>query len=121
MKQKEMKEMRTRRVGTISMAIVLICFGVLILISQVSEISGVKLAIKLWPCILILLGGEILWFSYKAKKENNDMIIKYDIFSIFIVLVILFVNIVLYGFMETGIMDYIKYRISEEIYIEDFR
>lgn len=111
--------MKIRRVGTISMGIVLIAFGLLILISQVSEISGVELAMKLWPCILILLGGEILWFSYKAKKENADTIIKYDIFSIFIVMVILFVNIVLYGFMETGIMDYIKYRVSEEIHYYD--
>ncbi|NLV89638.1 MAG: hypothetical protein GX021_09805 [Tissierellia bacterium] len=114
--------MRTRRVGTISMAIVLIGFGLLLLISQVSKISAVEIAIRFWPCILILLGGEILWFSLKSKKEKDDLIIRYDIFSIFIVMVILFVNIVLYGFMETGIMDYIKYKISEEIhYIENHR
>ena len=113
--------MKTRRVGTISMAIVLIGFGLLMLIFQVSRISAVEIAIRLWPGILILLGGEILWFSLKAKNENDDIIIKYDIFSIFIVMVILFVNIAMYGLMETGIMDYIKYRISEEIHIENHR
>ena len=115
-----MWKMRTRRVGTISMAIVLIGFGLLLLISQVSKISAVEIAIGL-ACILIFARGEILWFSLKSKRKmmiNN----KYDIFSIFIVMVILFVNIVLYGFMETGIMDYIKYKISEEIhYIENHR
>lgn len=113
--------MKTRRVGTISMAIVLIGFGVLMFISQISKISAVEIGIKFWPCILILLGGEILWFSLKAKKDDKDIIIKYDIFSIFIVMVILFVNIAMYGLIETGVMDYIKYRISEEIYIENHR
>lgn len=108
--------MKIRRVGTISMGISLITFGILILVSQFNEISAVKLAVKFWPCMLILLGGEILWFSYNAKKEDNDIIIKYDIFSIFIVLAILFINIVLYGFIETGIMDYIRHRIMEDIY-----
>jgi len=105
---------KIRRVGTISMGISLIIFGILILISQFNEISGIELAVKFWPSILILLGGEILWYSYKARKDN-DIIIKYDIFSIFIILVILFVNIVLYGFIEIGIMDYFKQRIMEDL------
>ncbi|WMM24096.1 hypothetical protein RBU61_14350 [Tissierella sp. MB52-C2] len=106
--------MKTRRVGTISMAIVLIGFGILIFISQINSLSAVELAVKFWPMTLIVLGGEILWVSFKEKKENESFLIRYDIFSMFIVMVVLFVNICIYGFVETGIMDYIKVRVSEE-------
>lgn len=108
--------MRNRRVGTISMAIVLIGFGILIFIAQINSLSAVKLAIKFWPSILILLGGEILWVNFKEKKEDENYIIRYDIFSMFIVMVILFVNITIYGFVETGVMDYIKVKVAEETY-----
>ena len=106
--------MKSKRVGTISMAIVLIGFGILMFVAQISKISAVELAIKFWPVILILLGGEILWSSFQSKKENEDIKIRYDIFSVFIVMVILSVNIGIYGLMETGILDYIKVRVSEE-------
>ncbi|HLS52487.1 MAG TPA: DUF5668 domain-containing protein [Tissierellaceae bacterium] len=108
--------MKTKRVGTISMAIVLIGFGILLLIAQFSQISAVELAIKFWPLVLIILGSEVLWFTY-INKEGDNFLIRYDIFSMFIVLVILMVNIGLYGLMETGILDYIKLRVSEETLI----
>ncbi len=108
--------MKTRRVGTISMAIVLIGFGILIFIAQVNKLSAVELAIKFWPSILILLGGEILWFNFKEKKEKEGIAIRYDIFSVFIVMVILAVNIGIYGLVETGAMKWIKTKISLETY-----
>ncbi|MFY9213348.1 MAG: LiaF transmembrane domain-containing protein [Tissierellaceae bacterium] len=106
--------MKTKRVGSISMALVLIAFGVVLLISQFSTLSAVELSVKLWPGILILLGLEILYCSYRRQKDKEDLIIKYDVFSIFIVTVILFVNVCLYGLMETGVLDLIKLRVSEE-------
>ena len=104
--------MQKRRIGTISMAIVLIAFGVLIFISQINEVSAARLAIKFWPAILFLLGGEILWFSYKYKDE--DIKIRYDIFSIFIVLIIVFGNIVIYGLIETGMISRINTMVSSQ-------
>lgn len=106
--------MKTRRVGTISMALVLISFGILLFIGQFSQISALELAIKFWPAILILIGLEILWYVYENKKDEGTILVKYDIFSIFIVLTILIVNIGLYGLMETGILDLIKLKVSEE-------
>lgn len=106
--------MKTRRVGVISMAIVLIGFGLLLFTAQFSKVSAVELAIKFWPMILILIGLEILYFAYVSKKNEQDIVIRYDIFSMFIVMIILIVNIGLYGLMETGILDYIKLRVSEE-------
>jgi len=94
--------MKTKRVGRISMAIVLIALGITIFIAQINNLSAVKLSIKFWPIMLFLIGGEILWYSYKYKDE--DVIIKYDVFSIFIVLLIVVVNLGIYGLVETGMM-----------------
>lgn len=105
--------MKIKRVGNISMAIILISFGILLFISQFSKISAIELAIKFWPAILILIGIEILYYVYKNKGED-DPIIRYDIFSMFIVFIILVVNLSLYGLMESGILDYIKIRVYEE-------
>lgn len=105
--------MKNKRVGTVSMGIVLIFFGILIFVSQVSSTSAVSMFIKFWPGILILLGGEILYYVYSNKKE--EIKIKYDVFSIFIVTTILIVNIFIYGLMETGVMDLIKLKVSQQI------
>ncbi|MGJ0847214.1 hypothetical protein ACR77J_11035 [Tissierella praeacuta] len=108
--------MKTKRVGTLSMAIVLIGFGILIFIAQISQLSAVELAIKFWPSILILLGGEILWFSFKEKKEEEKVVIRYDIFSVFMVMIVLGINICIYSLIETGAMNWIKTKISSETY-----
>lgn len=104
--------MKTKRVGTISMALVLILFGVILLVSQVSKVSGVELFIRFWPAILIIIGLEVLYYVY---KNGEDVKIKYDVFSIFIVIFILLVNIGIYGLMETGVIDLIKLSVQREI------
>lgn len=104
--------MKKRRVGTISMGIVLIAFGILIFIAQVNSISAINLSIKFWPIILFLIGGEILWYSYKYRDE--DINIKYDVFSVFIVLLIVVINLGIYGIVETGIMSKVSSMISSE-------
>jgi len=111
-----MKKMKTKRVGTLSMAIVLIGFGILIFIAQINQLSAVELAIKFWPSILILLGGEILWFSFKEKKEEEKVVIRYDIFSVFMVMIVLGINICIYSLIETGAMNWIKTKILSETY-----
>ncbi len=93
--------MKNKRVGTISMAIVLIAFGVLTFISQISKVSALDIALKLWPLILILLGLEILYCRFIYKDE---VIIKYDILSIFIVFIILITNLGLFALTETGLL-----------------
>ena len=110
--------MKNKRVGTISMGIVLIFFGVLMFVSQVSSFSAVEIFIKFWPGILIILGLEILYYVYTNKSEETR--IKYDGFSIFIVSIVLILNIFVFGLMETGIMDLIKLKVSHEIYYERY-
>lgn len=98
--------MKNKRVGTISMAIVLIVFGALIFISQISGTSALELSLKLWPLMLILLGLEILYYRFIFK--NEDINIKYDIFSILIVTIILVTNLGLYTLVEIGIVEKLK-------------
>ncbi|MCG4584142.1 hypothetical protein L0P56_01430, partial [Anaerosalibacter bizertensis] len=104
--------MKKRRVGTLSMGIVLIAFGILIFIAQVNSISAINLSIKFWPIILFLIGGEILWYSYKYRDE--DINIKYDVFSVFIVLLIVVINLGIYGIVETGVASKVISTISSE-------
>ena len=106
--------MKNKRVGTISMAIILIAMGGIMFYSQINQVSAIDIAFKLWPLTLILLGIEILWAKYKSSHEES--LIKYDIFSVFIVFVILMVNIGIYGITETGIMKVIRSRIVEQSY-----
>ena len=106
--------MKQRRVGTISMAIVLIAVGIIMLISQVNNVSAIRLSIKFWPVVLFLLGGEILWYSYKYNDE--DVKIKYDVFSVFIVLLIVCMNLGIYGLMETGMMSRLTSRVSSQTF-----
>ena len=104
--------MKTKRVGTISMALVLILFGIILLLSQFALVSAFELFTKLWPFILIILGLEILYYAYVSKEEVK---IKYDVLSIFVVIFILLINIGIYGLMETGVMDLIKVNVEREI------
>jgi len=106
--------LKIKRVGIISMAIVLIGFGVILFVSQFSMLSAIEIAIKLWPSILIIIGAEILYYVNVQKKSTENIIIKYDLFSIFVVTVILVVNIGLYGLMETGVLDYFKLVVNNE-------
>lgn len=89
--------MQKRRIGTFSMAIVLIAFGIILFVAQINQLSAINISIKFWPIILLLLGGEILWYSYRHKE---DMIIKYDIFSMFIIVLIIIVSLGVYGLSE---------------------
>lgn len=100
-------EGKTKRVGLFSMGLVLIILGITILLSQFTRIDIIGLSLKLWPMILILLGLEVLWMNYRNNSDENIRI-KFDLASIFIVILILIVNLGLYGIYETGVIDHIR-------------
>lgn len=52
--------MRQRRIGTITLGISLVVFGILFLIHIFGGVLNYMLIFHLWPLILIVLGGEIL-------------------------------------------------------------
>lgn len=79
--------MRQWRVGTLTMGILLITAGIVSMLSQFKGISILASIIKWWPVVLILLGLEIIIFNVFLKEDKAR--VKFDGFSIFIILLIL--------------------------------
>lgn len=85
-REKIKKETGTRRVGTLTVGISMVVFGVMFLLCSVFEVLKYQLVFALWPVILILLGLEILIYcSFKGK-------LVYDKGSVFIMLLMLFLS-----------------------------
>ena len=93
--------MKIKRVGTISMGVMLIAFGVILFLSLINKFSALNMLLKMWPVILILIGLEILWYRYASKDEG--VVIKYDLFSIFLIFIILILNIGIFAVNESGL------------------
>lgn len=87
--------MRRWRVGTLTMGLVLIGFGVLLLIGRIQGISTIDLIYKWWPIVLIMLGIETLVFVYSAKDGENR--VRFDGFSIFLIIVLIIFTLGGYG------------------------
>ena len=93
--------MKIKRVGTISMGVMLIAFGVILFLSLINKFSALNMVLKMWPVILILIGLEVLWYRYASKDEG--VVIKYDLFSIFLIFIILILNIGIFAVNESGL------------------
>lgn len=104
--------MRTWRVGTVSMGVALIGLGVLLLGSQISDMSLTTILLSWWPILFIILGGEILFYIYYLKKESS--FVKYDFLSIIFVGLLGMMGIVLLLLTSSGIMEQVKAAIKSE-------
>lgn len=78
-----------RRVGTVTMGITLIAVGVLLLVTLVSGDYSLLWLGRLSPVILVLIGIEII-LSFAFSRQRP---IKYDFFSVFICLILIFGSI----------------------------
>ncbi|PXV96019.1 hypothetical protein C8E03_101652 [Lachnotalea glycerini] len=78
--------MRVHKVGTITLGIVLVVFGLLFLAHMLIPSFHYELIFKLWPIILIILGLEVLLVN--AKSRNETFI--YDKGAIFLIIIISF-------------------------------
>ncbi|MCH1624655.1 exosporium protein E [Fredinandcohnia quinoae] len=94
--------MRKWRVGTISMGLSLVLLGVLLFISQVSDIKMVEPLLVWWPLILVVLGIEILVYLFLSKQENP--VVKYDFLSILFVGIIGTIGIGFTILSSTGLL-----------------
>lgn len=63
---------KPRRVGTVSIGISMVTFGVMFLLSSVFEILSYETVFALWPVILIAYGLELLVFSFFKGKLMYD-------------------------------------------------
>lgn len=94
--------MRERRVGTLSMGLVLIGLGAFLIYSHANPQAALFTAVRWWPLLLFLLGGEILFYSYVLP--GNGVKLKYDIFSIMIIFLIVITTLGVFGITQVGIM-----------------
>lgn len=72
--------MRERRIGTVTMGVCLVVFGVLFLVHIFGGFLNYELIFHLWPLILIGLGIEILFYTCLASDKAG----KYDFAAIII-------------------------------------
>ena len=91
--------MRTRRVGSITCGIIMIFFGVLFLVHMFYPSLSLETIMKLWPLILIMLGGEMILSNVKRGKEEEE-VLKYDKGAIFLVFLLTCFSVVM------GITEY---------------
>ncbi len=105
--------MRRQRVGTVSLGIVLIVLGIGMLAAQLKKMDILNALLTWWPIILVLIGGEILWYVYNVKEQEPR--IKYDALSIFLVMIIVFLSIGLYALTAVGVIEKISRRVASSI------
>ena len=55
--------MRQRRIGTVTLGLTLVAFGVLFLVHIFGGVLDYILIFHFWPAILVVLGVEILFYT----------------------------------------------------------
>ena len=66
--------MRQRRIGTVTLGLTLVAFGVLFLVHSFGGVLDCILIFHFWPAILVVLGVEILFYTLISPNGNE----KYD-------------------------------------------
>ena len=74
-----------RRVGSITLGVTLIVFGVSALLAFVFNVVDMMNVFKFWPVTLVLLGLEVLFYTVFGKEEK----LKYDGVSIFLIIMLI--------------------------------
>lgn len=68
---------RTRRVGTLTLGFALIIVGICLCVYLMWPSFDIFLVMKLVPLLLVVLGAELLWFTFRHRDER----IRYDFLS----------------------------------------
>lgn len=106
--------MRQWRVGSLSMALVLIVLGVVLVTAQFLKIPAVELLVNWWPAVLVLLGLEILLAGYFAKSDAPRF--KYDFFAVVMVTLVGIISMGIYGLNSTGLVEAANRAFSSSFY-----
>jgi len=88
--------LKVRKVGSLTCGILLILFGVLCFVQMFLPMLNYGIILKLWPVILIMLGGEMLFSNFQKKYEK----IIYDIGAILLTMTLAVFAMVM------GILEY---------------
>ena len=105
--------MRRWRVGTLSLGVLLIVLGVVMLAAQFKQVAILDMLLTWWPLILVLIGAEILAHVYTAKEQEPK--VKYDGFSIFLIILIVSFSIGMYALTSTGVIEGIAWMVESRI------
>lgn len=109
--------MRQWKIGTITAGLLLISLGVLWLSNNVWDLPIHTLIANAWPVLLIVLGIEVLIHQFFKKEES----LKFDGFSIFLVILLGIASMVIYGVQSTGILPAISNVVNGEKYSDEIR
>lgn len=97
--------MRQWRVGTFSMGLLLVGSGLGLLVAQFNA-EVVNSVMRWWPLLLIVLGIEVLVYTY--FKKSDDGRVRYDVFSIIIILFLVFSGVGLKTAQDVGVIRLIQ-------------
>ena len=104
--------MKQWRVGTLSMGIALVVFGVTLFVSQMKGNDAFGVLFDWWPLIFILLGIELL--VYLGMSRMAQPVVKYDVFSIFIVGFMCIAGLGGAVLASSGLLQEIRFAVSAE-------
>ena len=76
--------MKQRRVGTFTLGITLVAFGVLLLVHMFVPSVSYYFIYSCWPVIIMILGFEILYYAVRYKNES----FKYDFAAVIIIIML---------------------------------
>lgn len=65
--------MKSKRVGSVTLGICLVVFGVLFLLSAFVDNLDYFSVIKFWPVVLISLGIEMLVYAFSKNSDNAKL------------------------------------------------
>ncbi|WP_026476587.1 LiaF transmembrane domain-containing protein [Alkaliphilus transvaalensis] len=102
------------RVGTLTMGVALILLGVILFVSLLGGYEIMDKLLTWWPVILIMIGAEILFYIYRGKEEQVK--IRYDVFSIFMIMCIFITSGILYGVTSSGIIQHVAVAVNSRDY-----
>lgn len=89
--------MKVRRVGSITCGMLLIVFGILFALHFFLPALSYEKIFCFWPCLLIMLGAEMLLSN---RKYGENVTVKYDGAAIFLTVMLEFFA------MGMGVVEY---------------
>jgi hypothetical protein len=108
--------MRQWRVGTFSMGVMLVVFGICLLWGAINGSSLISYVLDWWPLTLVLLGLEVILYTYLRRTER----LNYDLMSIALIFVIGVGGFGLYALQSVGLVEAAQRALTESVYEVEF-